>query len=229
MPMGTSDWLSPAKAFTLVADAYKAIQPEHTETALEWSRNAVISALASGHCRARAVEASLDLGPIHAALVFARNKSLVPFAVLDSKNQVSAALWQNFQLCGQFDAQDWERGNLHFAGAEPIFKQPIHGQAVGVEVALTGLPLIGSESAYAAPMPSKAPATIAKSEREQKPRLKQAVLQRWWERLSADEQDEPQKVLWEKCRAAHPNHEIARDRIRDLTRGRKPGPRPIRR
>jgi hypothetical protein len=150
MSAETADWLSPAKAFTLVADAYKAIQPDDAEIALEWARNAVISALAKGHCKARAVEASLDLGGVHAALVFALTKSPVPFAALDANNQVSAALWQNFQLCGQFDTQDWERGNLQFTGVQPILKQPIRGRAVGVELERESLPLIGSGSAYAA-------------------------------------------------------------------------------
>ncbi|MCW1984924.1 UNVERIFIED_ORG: hypothetical protein M2348_000635 [Sphingomonas sp. R1F5B] len=227
--METSDWLSPAKAFTLVADAYKAIQSQHTETASEWARDAVISALAKGHCKARAVEASLDLGGVHATFVFLWTKSLAPFSPLDANMRVSAALWQNFLLCNQRENQDWESGNLEFSGVEPITQQPIRGRAVGVELERKGLPLVGSESAYAVPTPPEAPVAIVKSEREQKPRLKPAELQRWWARLSVDEQNETQTALWEKCCAAHPNHAIARDRIRDLTRGRKPGRRPIRR
>lgn len=229
MPVETSDWLSPAKAFTLVADAYRAIQPEHAETALEWARNAVLSALARGQCKARAVEASLDLGRPHALLLLVLTKSPEPFAVLDANNQVSAALWQNFRLCGHFDAQDWDNGNIEFSGIEPFAKQAVRGRALRVEVERKGLPLIGSENAYAVPTPPEAPAPIVKSGRDQKPPLAQRDLERWWARLTEDEQNETQKMLWEKCCAAHPNHAIARDRIRDLTRGRKPGPRPIRR
>ncbi len=144
-----ADWVSPAKAFILVADAYRAIQPGSADTASDWARNAVLCALSKGQCRARAIEASLYLGKIHAVLAFVLTKSPAPLSVLDANNHLSMALWQNFQLCGQLDDQDWENGNLEFSGVEPITKQPINGRAFGVEVERMGLPLVGLNSAYA--------------------------------------------------------------------------------
>lgn len=59
------------------------------------------------------------------------------------------------------------------------------------------------------------------------PRLSDAKLERWWDRLSEAGRAMPQDDLHKHCVAAHPNNSVSRQRIRDLTPSRKPGPRPI--
>lgn len=149
MTQPAAEWLAPSEAFSLVADAYRHIQPVNAEAANRWARNAVLSALARGQCRARAIEASLYLGEAHAVLAILLTKSLAPLTALDANHRLSVSFWQNLQLCGQADIDDWDSGKLRFSGTEPITKQPIQGHALGVELERHGLPLIGPNCAYA--------------------------------------------------------------------------------
>ena len=60
------------------------------------------------------------------------------------------------------------------------------------------------------------------------PRLSEAALQKWWKRLSAEKKALPKQEHYKMCRASHPQHSITRQRVRDLTPNRQPGPKPIR-
>lgn len=60
------------------------------------------------------------------------------------------------------------------------------------------------------------------------PRLSEAALQKWWKRLSAEKKALPKEEHYKMCRASHPQHSISRQRVRDLTPNRQPGPKPIR-
>jgi hypothetical protein len=59
------------------------------------------------------------------------------------------------------------------------------------------------------------------------PRLSVSKLQKWFDNLSVADRFMPQDKLLSRCKSAHPDHSITRQRIRDLTPGRKQGPRPI--
>lgn len=85
------------------------------------------------------------------------------------------------------------------------------------EIGLDGWPVPGSEAtdpAFAEPAP--------KAEIK---RLSDPALMNWWAALG-DEQGLPIERLFRKANEDHPNHHVARTRIRALTEGRKRG-RPL--
>lgn len=59
-------------------------------------------------------------------------------------------------------------------------------------------------------------------------RLPEPLLAEWWSGLDEQTKGQPQDVLLELCQAHFPSHHIARDRIRELTPGRKRGRKPLR-
>lgn len=59
-------------------------------------------------------------------------------------------------------------------------------------------------------------------------RLTDRLLEEWWSGLDEQTKDQSQNVLLELCRAHFPSHHIARERIRELTPGRKRGRKPLR-
>ena len=60
------------------------------------------------------------------------------------------------------------------------------------------------------------------------PRLPQADLLTWWNSLNEEERGRSQPDLHAMAKKEFPQHTVARDRVRDLTAGRKRGPRPTR-
>jgi hypothetical protein len=58
-----------------------------------------------------------------------------------------------------------------------------------------------------------------------KPALPEAELRRWWEKLAGVRDGLSQEQLRALATCDHPQHTVARDRIRALAEGRKPGPR----
>lgn len=60
-------------------------------------------------------------------------------------------------------------------------------------------------------------------------RLPDARLKEWWWGLAEKDRGQSQSKLLEVCRAAFPEHSVARQRIRELTPNRKRGPKPLRR
>ncbi len=56
--------------------------------------------------------------------------------------------------------------------------------------------------------------------------LPPAELKKWWNGLGAGRDSMTQADLWAKVREKFPSNSITRDRIRALTKGRKPGPKP---
>jgi hypothetical protein len=59
-----------------------------------------------------------------------------------------------------------------------------------------------------------------------KPALPEAELRRWWERLAGARDALTQEQLRALATNDHPQHTVSRERIRALTDGRKPGPKP---
>ncbi|MBC2776730.1 hypothetical protein [Parasphingopyxis marina] len=59
----------------------------------------------------------------------------------------------------------------------------------------------------------------------QRKRIGDPMLQAWWDSLRDEVRLESQQNLWVLAKAAFPDHEISRSRVRAFTRGRKPGPR----
>ena len=58
--------------------------------------------------------------------------------------------------------------------------------------------------------------------------LADCVLRKWFEGLPRTKQEVPQEELLRQCKMAFPQHRVTRPRIRDLTAGRKRGPKGIR-
>jgi len=71
------------------------------------------------------------------------------------------------------------------------------------------------------------PQVVARSNGKGLPRLPDRKLTDWWCALNAADRDLSRDVLHKRCVTAHPNHSIARQRVRDILPKRKPGPRPI--
>lgn len=62
---------------------------------------------------------------------------------------------------------------------------------------------------------------------ESKPTLPEGELRRWWDSLAASRDSLTQDDLLLLIRAKYPDKHIARDRIREISGGRKPGKKPI--
>lgn len=63
----------------------------------------------------------------------------------------------------------------------------------------------------------------------QLPRLSEQNLQQWWGKLTQVQRELSRVRITEMCSSAFPNNSVTRARIRDLTSGRMPGPKPNRR
>ncbi len=59
-----------------------------------------------------------------------------------------------------------------------------------------------------------------------KPPVPDAQLQRWWDKRSPVRDALSQADLWTLAKADFPDHAVARERIRALSEGRTPGPKP---
>ncbi|MBK8272986.1 MAG: hypothetical protein IPK89_08435 [Sphingomonadales bacterium] len=59
------------------------------------------------------------------------------------------------------------------------------------------------------------------------PRLSDAMLHKWFSKLSDADKERPQETLLAECKKAHPKYSIARQRIRNLTPNRTRGPKPF--
>ena len=66
-----------------------------------------------------------------------------------------------------------------------------------------------------------------KAEKDTKRAVSPVDLSGWWQGLDAQTQNLPQTTLLELARSAFPNKFISRERVRELTPGRKRGPRPF--
>ena len=58
-----------------------------------------------------------------------------------------------------------------------------------------------------------------------KPNVAETELLRWWQKRESVRDALSQNDLWALAKADHPEHTVARDRIRALAENRKPGPK----
>lgn len=92
-----------------------------------------------------------------------------------------------------------------------------------VEVERSGLPINAS---IRPSMPQALPTPLSG---KSMPTLPDAMLKRWYEKLPKKVKSQPlDRVLVPLCQAAHPEHIVSRQRIRDLFPNRKRGPKPFR-
>jgi hypothetical protein len=112
--------------------------------------------------------------------------------------------------------QEWENGLFRGRGRGP------RGRG---SVALHGVHFL--RSSLDALLPAAAPDSAEPEVIDAgKPRLPEADLRRWWEKLASVRDALSQNQLWALAKSDHPEHTISRDRIRGLADGRTPGPKP---
>lgn len=123
--------------------------------------------------------------------------------------------------------QDWIAGDFEFRSfarlkESGLKSMTVEGFARGVCFNRSGLPT--TNTFKDAPF-EQAP---KRDRSEGRNRLPDSALRAWWEGLPPETKGQPiDAVLTPLCRSSFPEHSIARDRIRALVPGRKPGPKPI--
>lgn len=110
---------------------------------------------------------------------------------------------------------DWALGS--FGGTGYVDRQHIRVDLIGVHFFRAALEAGGAapdQSSDANQLPTK-------------PRLPDANLNEWWDKKAAVRDGLAIDELLAIARTKFPNNHVSRDRIRDLARGRKRGPKPI--
>jgi len=112
-------------------------------------------------------------------------------------------------------SQDWAQGVFAGRGRGPqgygwLTLNGVHFLRSSLNVLLPSAPLSPDENGGSDP---------------RKPALSEADLRRWWEKLAAVRDGLTQEQLRALVANDHPHKSVARDRIRALAEGRKPGPR----
>lgn len=120
---------------------------------------------------------------------------------------------------------DWVAGDFEFfSSIKPsdgtMGRHSTQGEAYGVCFNRSGLPTTQRISTLTA-------APRVKKLTDRSPPLPEALLRGWWDNLDTEQRALPQNDLERLCRSSFPHHHIARDRVRALDPGRKPGPKPL--
>lgn len=127
---------------------------------------------------------------------------------------VPAWFWKDFTSEGS-SSQDWQSGRFAGRGIGP-------GNVKCV--VLSGVHFLrDSLAALAPPSPLKDSDTI--DPEALKPPLSQASLERWWSKKEAIRESLSEAELMVLVRAAHPDHFISRERVREIMGPRKRGPK----
>ncbi|MHC9419873.1 hypothetical protein ACYZX9_14890 [Sphingomonas citri] len=122
--------------------------------------------------------------------------------------------WEHFTT-QDASSQNWEQGLFAGRGRGP--------QGYGW-LTLNGVHFL--RSSLDVLLPSAAPAPSGDDQADtRKPALSEADLRRWWEKLAPVRERLTQEQLRALAASDHPQHSVARDRIRALAEGRKPGPK----
>lgn len=153
----------------------------------------------------------------------------------DADYALGPQFWWNYDQAERFAARedewvtssvrvDWVAGDIEFEMRSEIAKGPmkamtISGHAYGLCFNRTGLPTTQRIVAgkFRKPKPQNDP----------RPPLPEALLRSWWTGMTEADRAQPWSDLELMCKAMFPQHRIARDRVRALDPGRKPGPKPI--
>ena len=114
---------------------------------------------------------------------------------------------------GPSTSYDWELGS---------FKGESHGAKADSRIELTGVHFLASTINAHLKGIDGGDATEAG-----KPALPEAELKRWWDSMAASRDSLTQGDLLLLIRAKYPDNHIARDRIREISGGRKPGKKAI--
>ena len=122
--------------------------------------------------------------------------------------------WEDFTM-QEASSQDWEQGSFSGRGRAP--------QGYGW-MTLDGVYFLRPSLDVLLPV---APTLMLEQGRDHppKPNLAEADLQTWWHKRAGVRDALSQNDLWVLAKADHPEHSIARDRIRALAEGRTPGPK----
>lgn len=121
---------------------------------------------------------------------------------------------------------DWVSGDIEFrlesrVDEGPVSSVTVSGLAIGLCFNRSGLPTTPR-------ITSGGPVGKVRSmQRNENPRLPEAMLQAWWSGLDEEAKSLPQRALEDICRGSFPRHHVSRDRIRALIPSRKPGPKPL--
>lgn len=118
---------------------------------------------------------------------------------------------------------NWRSGNFAGPGESELYY--CFAQAKGVLFDRASLSNAREYAAGHKPAPAPADAPIASSDAS-KPRLSESDLQKWWNKRANVRNSLSQDELLILIRAAYPENQISRDRIRALTGERKRGPKP---
>lgn len=114
---------------------------------------------------------------------------------------------------GPSTSHDWELGS---------FKGESHGAKADSRIELTGVHFLASTiNAHLKAIDCGDATEVGK------PPLPEAELKRWWDGMAASRESLTQGDLLLLIRAKYPDNHIARDRIREISGGRKPGKKAI--
>lgn len=165
--------------------------------------NAILEQCRLGFITGRAVE-----------MRFATHKSAADWKIENREWDIPLWFWSGF-TSQERSKQDWENGQFSGEG---------HGHGHSGWITLNGVYFLRSSLAVLLPAGS-ATGEGGQPEDERKPALPDASLRRWWEKLEPVRERLSQTQLWVLAKAEHPDHSVARDRVRMLSEGRTPGPK----
>lgn len=123
--------------------------------------------------------------------------------------------------------RNWESGDfaawIEERGGNKLYPERInrHWQAYGVLFARDGIEELLKPSESAGVRNGK----VSKKVKNKLPSLSRTTLNKWWESLANSRDAMSQGELLDDVRHKYPDNSISRQRIRDLTKGRKRGPK----
>lgn len=207
------EWIPLREAVSEVATAYAKYMHCEPREAVPDAWTAILRRLETGGVSSRAHFWTLEITDSDGKTVqfetskMMRDEILCPLWFLFRKNPDEDTKVESDWVCGDFEFYQTIKSD---EGQSFAF-----ACAFGVVVDRSSLPVIGDDASKRA--------TIAGNRK----RLPTTALQAWWDGLDENTRALPQDTLWMICKAHFPSNSVARDRIRALDPGRKPGPKPI--
>lgn len=145
---------------------------------------------------------------------FARGSKVDDWSAEAREWDIPTWFWEHFATPDS-STQDWEKGIFAGRGSGPqgygsTTLSGVHFLRSSLDVLLPTIPTPTFEQGQVNPP---------------KRNLSEADLQTWWNKRAGVRDALSQNDLWALVKADHPEHNIARDRIRGLAEGRTPGPK----
>jgi len=221
-------WLPIGKAIAYASEAYKVEFKLDNLEARAQAQAAIWHRLENGHMTSRSNFMCFANYPNNEVkeykLGYYKEFSIIPLR-----------FWEYLRIAKKIDYCDWLVGDFcyHYSECESmtdVVNFGLFGSARDVEVALHDLPLLQSWPKYnvnrlrgdkTIEVRGKSAAVV----QDKLPRVSESVLFAWWNNLDENCRNLPQDDLWQLAKASFPRNSIARDRIRALDPGRKPGPK----